>query len=128
MKKGDYVKLYRSTIDWEHYKDGNTFRVFLHLLLSARHKPTVYGGIRLKKGQFITSSRTLSDELNMCLKNVTASIDKLRESGEITTERVGFGTLFTITNYSRFQESESPRASKGESKPENFGETGYNDF
>ena len=128
MKKGDYIKLYRSMIDWEHYTDANTLRVFLHLLLSATHKPTVYGGIRLKKGQFVTSSRTLSEELNMCLKNVTASIQKLRESGEITTEKAGFGTVFTITNYSDFQESDSPKSPKKDEKPENFGETGYNDF
>lgn len=38
-KKGNFVYIHRKIMDWEWYKDPNTFRVFLHLILRANWKP-----------------------------------------------------------------------------------------
>lgn len=114
MKDESYIKLFRRIMEWEHYKDGNAMRVFMHLLLLAAHDRKNLYGVILKRGQCITSSRRLQDDLGMCAQYVTDSIKKLKESGEITTERAcgGMGgTVFTIANYDEYQGTERSRKS-----------------
>ena len=104
MKNGDYIKISRKMLEWEHYGDAYTKALFLHLLLIAAFREHVWNGITVKKGQCISSSRELSSALGISTKYVTQSIVKLRESGEISTERCFCGTLFTINNYAAYQD------------------------
>ena len=101
--KGNYIKLFRQITEWEHYQDGNTMRMFIHLLLMAVRNPTRYGKIKLQSGQFITTSRDLEIDLGMSARSVTQAIKNLRESGEIKTESCSGGTLFTVIHYSDYQ-------------------------
>lgn len=36
--KGNYIIIHRRIMDWEWYRNGNTFRVFMHCLLRANWK------------------------------------------------------------------------------------------
>lgn len=121
-----YIKLFRKITEWEHYTDGNTMRLFLHLLLNAVHNTQYIYGIPLNRGQYYTSSRALSEQLKLSTKYVTESIKKLRDSGEISTERYGNGTIFTITNYDDYQGSESNKKNKSD-HPKGNG-VGHTDF
>lgn len=112
MKSESYIKLFRKITEWEHYTDGNTMRLFLHLLLNAVHDRQNAYDVPLKRGQYFTSSRQLSDDLNISTKYITESIKKLKDSGEIQTERCRWGTIFTITNYDDYQSSEPKRGKK----------------
>lgn len=107
-----YIKLFRKITEWEHYQDSKTLHLFLHLLLNAVHNKQYIFGIQLNRGQYFTSSRSLQKELGMCAKNVTESIQKLRDSGEITTERCMNGTIFTIVHYDDYQGSETGSKNK----------------
>ena len=121
-----YIKLFRKITEWEHYTDGNTMRLFLHLLLNAVHNTQYIYGIPLNRGQYYTSSRALSEQLKLSTKYVTESIKKLRDSGEISTERYGNGTIFTITNYDDYQGSEINKKNKSD-QPKGNG-IGHTDF
>lgn len=115
MKNESYIKLYRKITDWEHYTDGNTMRVYMHLLLMAVHERRNVYGIILKRGQCISSSRRLSEDLCMCLQSVTVSLKKLKDSGEIITERACGGsnaTIFTIVKYDEYQSTDSKKSRK----------------
>lgn len=120
-----YIKLFRKITEWEHYTDGNTMRLFLHLLLNASHKKQYIFGIQLNRGQYYTSSRCLQKDLNMCAKYVTDSIKKLRDSGEIITERNGGGTIFTIVNYNDYQGDEARNNEAERRKGNGIGSTDF---
>ena len=89
-------------------------RLFLHLLLNAVHNRQHIYGIPLSRGQYYTSSRILADDLNLSTKYITESIKKLRDSGEITTERYGNGTIFTIVHYDDYQGGDTRKKYKSE--------------
>lgn len=98
-----YIKLFRKITEWEHYTDGNTMRLFLHLLLNAVHDRQTAYDVPLRRGQYFTSSRQLQKDLNISTKYITESIKKLKQSGEIETERCRWGTIFTILHYDDYQ-------------------------
>ena len=59
------MKLFKKVLEWEWYKNTNTFRIFMHCLLKANWKETTWHGIQLKPGQFITSLQSLADETHL---------------------------------------------------------------
>ena len=78
-------------------------RLFLHLLLNAVHDRQTAYDVPLRRGQYFTSSRQLQKDLNISTKYITDSIKKLKQSGEIETERCRWGTIFTILHYDDYQ-------------------------
>jgi CTP-dependent riboflavin kinase len=100
-------------------------RLFLHLLLNAVHNKQYIFGIHLSRGQYYSSSRALGEQLHLSTKYITESIKKLRDSGEITTERYGNGTIFTITNYDDYQGNESRKNDREQHKGNGIGSTDF---
>lgn len=118
-----YIKLYREMLKWEWYTDGNTMRVFIHLLLNVRwNDDIVWRGIEIPKGSLIMSYRQIADDLELSLQQVRTAIEKLTYSGEISiktinalpthrlthrathrsTQRI---SLITVNNWGKFQSS-----------------------
>ena len=124
-----YIKLFRKITEWEHYTDGNTMRLFLHLLLNAVHdKQTAYD-VPLQRGQYFTSYRQLQEDLNINIRYITESIKKLKQSGEIETERCRWGTIITILHYDDYQSgSSTSRKHKNEPEQPDRISTGRTDF
>jgi len=54
MNDNGWIKIHRKLLDWEWYDEPNTFRLFLHLLLKANHKPRNYRGVIIETGQVVT--------------------------------------------------------------------------
>ena len=108
MKQG-WVKLHRQITDWEWYTDGNTFRVFLHLLLNANHKDSRYKGIIVKRGQILTGRKSLAIALGLSERQVRTAITKLKNTGEIDQEKANkttkSGSIITICNYECYQDN-----------------------
>lgn len=69
-----FIKLYRQLKEWEWYKDGNTMRVFIHLLLSANHKPGRWKGIEIKRGQVLSGRKSLASELDLTENEIRTAI------------------------------------------------------
>lgn len=122
-----YIKLFRKITEWEHYTDGNTMRLFLHLLLMAVHDKHYVQGIPLSRGQYYNSTRGLAEQLDLCKNSVTKSISILRESGEIMTEKFGQGTIFTIVHYDEYQ-GETKKKQKQQKASEGYTDEGYDFF
>ncbi len=79
-----YIKLYRSLINWEWYTDSNTKSVFIHCLLKANYEDKKWQGIHIERGSFVTSIRTLAQELKLTNQNVRTSINKLKIVEKLT--------------------------------------------
>lgn len=93
---------------WEWYKDSNTFRVFLHLILRANWKPGKYKGRQILRGQTFTSYRSLSEELNLSTQEIRTAFAHLESTGEVTRKKYPDGLIITVKNYDRYQQSNTP--------------------
>lgn len=100
---GGFILLYRSTLNWEWYKDVNTCRLFIHLLLSAAFQQIRIKGKLVKRGQCITSVRKLAKETGLSEANTRTAIKHLESTHEITCTPSPQGTVITIKNYSKYQ-------------------------
>lgn len=100
-----WVKFHRRISQWEWYTDGNTFRVFFHLILMANHKPKKWRGVDIKRGQLVTSYRKLALALDLSTQQIRTALDKL-EPGEITRTATNKYTLINVENYDFYQDKE----------------------
>ena len=100
---GGYIKLHRQLLEWEWYKDMNTFKVFIHLLLIANIKDTKYMGQVIKRGSKIIKESVLGEELGLTRQEVRTAIGKLIGSGEIIKKSTNKFTVISIANYEVYQ-------------------------
>ena len=106
MLESGYIKLYRSLTKWEWYDDMNTFKLFMHLLLTANYETVKWHGITVKKGQRVCSLPVLSKETRMSVQNLRTSLNKLKLTGEISDVATNNHRLITIENWGIYQNEE----------------------
>ncbi len=98
-----FIVLHRSIADWRWYKDANTFRVFVHLLLAANYEAHDFENITVQRGQLVTSYQSIADALNLSVRNVRTAITHLKTTGELTSKQYPKFSLITILNYDLYQ-------------------------
>ena len=98
-----FIKLHRKLIAWGWYQDYVVKDVFLHLLLTANFKETSWRSTTLKEGQLVTSYKHLSEDLGFSVQKIRTAIDKLKSTGEITTESTNKYTVITVVNWADYQ-------------------------
>ncbi len=98
-----YIALYRQFINWEWFTDVKTCHLFQYCLLRANSKNTVWRGINIKRGQFVTSLRTMSIETGLSLQEVRTSLKKLTH--ELTQLATPSYSIITVVNYNLYQKS-----------------------
>lgn len=103
-EKNTFIKIYRSILSWEWYKNQNTKDVFLHLLLRTNYKDVNFEGVVIKRGEIATSYENIANSLNLSIQEVRTAIRHLKSTGEITAKRYPKFQVITITNYNRYQE------------------------
>ncbi|MGM0903092.1 MAG: DnaD domain-containing protein [Bacillota bacterium] len=111
-----WIKLHREIFDSDIWHDVTTFRLFLYLLGQASHQDGVkVKGLEVNRGQFVRSYRKLADDLSYkegrglkkySLSTIKKCINKLIESERVNVQETEVGTLFTIVNYARYQDSD----------------------
>lgn len=106
MCEGNYIKLNRKILEWGWYTDTNTFKLFLHLLLSANYKDGEFLGIQIKRGQALKSISKLSFETGLTVQNVRTAINHLKATREITCHPTKYGQLITVEKYALYQSNE----------------------
>lgn len=99
----DYIKLYRSLLEWEWYKNINTKVLFIHMLLKANWKDGKFEGKVIPRGSFVSSLSKLSEETDLTIREVRTAILHLETSGELTIKRHSKYSIFTIKNYVLYQ-------------------------
>lgn len=99
-----FVVIYRKIMNWEWFTDVNTSHLFLYCLLRANFKDTVWRGIEVKRGSFVTSLETLSTETGLTVKQVRNALQKLTESGEVANKSTSKYRIITVNNYDHYQQ------------------------
>lgn len=112
MYDGGFVVLYRSILNWEWYNDANTFRLFVHLILTANYTSAKWKNRQIDVGQRITSLTKLSQELNLSIKQIRTCLKHLEQTGEVALETSSQYTLITINNYEKYQSGASATSRK----------------
>lgn len=105
-----WIKLYRQLQEhwiWKTKEPYDKRSAWQYILLQAffREEKTMWKGslIDVKRGQFPTSIRTLSEQWMWSNGKVNRFIDKLKAEQMIETERIENGTLLTVVNYGFYQ-------------------------
>lgn len=102
-KKSTFIKLDRSILTWRWYHDGNTFRLFLHLLLTANIKPSGIGEITIGRGEVAVSYMSVANTLKLSIQEVRTAFRHLKVTGEITITRYSKFSVVSIVNFELYQ-------------------------
>jgi hypothetical protein len=122
MNRG-YVKVWRKIEDSGLIQLPNTLALFMHLLLNATHKDrkvgTPIGVIELKRGQFMSGRIELAARLKQTEQQIRTSLKRLETLGIITTEATSRFSVYTIENYSKYQDSDDANNQPNNQQPTN---------
>ena len=109
-----FIKLDRNILDWGWYQDANTFRVFVHLLLTANIKDNYFMGAKIKRGEVATSYGSIAKKLSLTYDQSRTAVQHLQITNEITIKRHPKFLVISIVNYNRYQDKSQSRT---QSKP-----------
>jgi hypothetical protein len=98
-----YIKLYKSLLDWEWYKDANTKAVFFHLLLMANYKPTEYKNIIIDRGECVITVKEICDSLNLTAQQTRTALEHLKSTNNITIKTTNKYSVVTVVSYDKWQ-------------------------
>lgn len=99
MTTEGYVKLPRTMLEWGWLDDGNTLRVYLVLLLSANWKDGEWHGMKIRRGQLVTSVNSLCEKCRLTSHKVRTALEHLSASNDITVKTTSQYTIVTLNNY-----------------------------
>ena len=111
MLENGHIKLHRRMTKWRWYRDGNTMRLFLHLILTANWEDCDFETITVHRGQRVASRRTLAEEIGMSEREVRTAINHLISTNEVTSVSTSKYTVFTVINYDAYQTATSKATS-----------------
>ena len=100
-----FIKLYSKMLDWEWYKDTNTFCLFIHCLLIANWKDGRFMGEEIPRGSFASSYPQLAQQTGMSVQNVRTAINHLKLTGELTVKSQAKFSVFTVVKYNDYQDA-----------------------
>lgn len=98
-----YIKLHRKLLKWEWYSDPNTFRVFMHLLLTASYEENSFRGHKLKAGQVVCGRKQLAKDLGLSERSVRTALEHLKSTNEITIKTTNRFSIITIEKWAMYQ-------------------------
>jgi len=102
MNQG-YIFLHRKFKDWEWYTNINVKTLFIHCLVRSNFADKSYQGIKIKRGQFMTSIKTLSIETGLSERQVRTALDKLILTNELTSNSNNKYRIITVLKYNDYQ-------------------------
>ena len=102
--KPNFVLINRSIFEWEWWGDIYVTHFFIGLILLANHEDKMVRGIKVKRGQHLTSISKLENSLLLKRDCILNCIKKLESSGEIIDDvKPNKYRIITIVNYDKFQ-------------------------
>ena len=103
-KAGGFITLHRQILNWEWYNDLNTFRLFVHLLLTVNFKDGRFEGRKIRRGQIVTSLSQLATSAGLSIQQTKTALKHLILTGEITNESCAQHRIITVVKYDDYQQ------------------------
>ncbi len=108
-----WVKTHRKIIDWKYFKNSEIFHLFSTLIILANHKDGfTQDGTLIKRGQLMTSYRSLSEKTGLSESKIFRITEKLKIEKQIEKLGTSKNTIITIVNYEMFQSDETQSESR----------------
>lgn len=103
-----YVKLWRKFTSWEWHDNPNVVTLFIHCLLMANWEDKRWQGVEIKRGEFATTYKHLSDTTGLTIQQVRTALKKLEDSGEVVTnkKRGRSHTFIRVCKYEDYQDQQ----------------------
>lgn len=124
MRESGYIKLHRSMLEWEWYRDANTKALFLHCLLKANWEAGRFQGVEVPRGSFVTSLSKLALETGLTVKQIRTALNHLKATNEVASRTTSKFSVITIKNYDKYQtegkQEGTQGASEGQAKGNNI--------
>lgn len=105
MSRNGYIKLHRSVLDWEWYKNPNTFKVFIHLMLTVNREDHVYQGAVFQRGQRYYTCSEIATHNGLTIQQTRTALKHLQSTNEITIQTTPKGSIITVNNFGYYQET-----------------------
>lgn len=102
MMNFGFIQLGRNFMDWRWYSEGNTVRLFLHLLMSVNYEDKEFRDVTVRRGQRIASLAKLADELGLSVHQIRTALEHLEKTGDVTRSSQGKFTIVTVNSYDDF--------------------------
>jgi len=102
-----FILLPRSIGSWRWYRKPKTFRLFLHLVLSANIADFEFEGITLHRGQLVTSRESLSRETGLTEQEVRTALKHLKSTNDITIKTTSRYSIITVISFDKYQTATS---------------------
>ena len=99
-----WIKIHRKFLDWQWFDKPEAVKLFIYLLLRANHKDGYWQGHEIKKGQFITSAQTISNDTKLSLQTIRTLLKKFELTNEIVVKSTNKFTMLTICKYECYQD------------------------
>ena len=110
-----WVRLYRSTLNWEWFDDPLTLQLWIVCLLKANHTPTRWQGIEIERGSFVTSVDGLCTATKQTTRQIRTRLARLQASGEISVRATNHKSIITICKFDTYP----PTENKNDKRPTN---------
>ena len=99
----DWVKDYRSTLDWGWFTDVPTAHLWEYLRLKVNFVEGEWRGIKVKPGSVILSEDRIASETGLSRQQVRTALKKLVSTNEITKTTTSGFTMITINKWPKYQ-------------------------
>ena len=107
MNKG-WIKIHRGICDSAIFNDAEALKLWIYILCNAAHKDhdTIYYGkvVHLKKGEFITGRKVLSQKLCTTEYRVHRTLLLLEKLGNVHITSNNRFTLVSVVNWGKYQD------------------------
>lgn len=105
MNEG-WIKLYRRMTEWEWYTNSEMVHLFLHLILKATPNDKIWQGVKICRGQVVTSRQKLSVETGISERSIRTCLNRLKNTSEIEVKTTNKFSIITICKYEDYQSNE----------------------
>ena len=109
MSGGGYIKLHKKVFNWEWFDDLVVYKLFTGMVMLANWKDGKFRGETIPRGSFVSSVRRLGETLKLSKGQIERGLKKLKAGHEIVIDPRHKYTIYTIVNYSVYQDSQDTR-------------------
>lgn len=117
MKNSAWFKTYYKILDWGWFQDARTLQVFIYLIARANIIPTDFMGVKIDRGQVVTSYPSIAKVTGSSIQTARTAINHLKSTGEITVKRYPKFSVITVVNYDKYQTQQQSKQQTSNSQP-----------
>ena len=118
MLENGFIKLHRRILQWEWYDEPNTYRLFLHLLLTVNVQDTQWHGMAVPRGARIASFTALATELRLSVKQIRVALAHLEQTGEVAHRSYRHFSVFSVVRFELYQGVGHAKGTRGATEEE----------